>query len=541
MKKYEDHPSINSIREKRSYTETFNFRYASEIEILKLLKSLDSKKAIGIDGLPPFIIKLSVEILAKPLTRIINQSISKINFPTSAKCPTILPLFKKDDRSHKNNYRPVSILSALSKIFGTFLQNQIVAFMDNFLSIYVSAYRKCHSTQHVLVRLIEEWRKGLDDGYLVGSVLMDLSKAFDCIPHDLLIAKLEAYGFERSALKYIYSYLKGRRQCVKINGTQSKFMTILAGVPQGSILGPILFNIFINDFYYFFTSANLHGFADDHTLSSKSESLDTLKNVLSSESDVAMKWLKNNKMLANPSKFQAIFLTKSKGHIKTTLNIDNKEIESKEFVDLLGIEIDDKLKFESHISQLCIKAGGQLNSLYRFRKYLTPLTKKLSINSFILSNFTYCPLVWHFSSAKSKNKIELIQKRALKFFHETSNENIVFEPGKSSMEVKRLRALATEVYKTINNISPSYMNQIFCKPTNRSSERFKYNIESKSFNQVKYGRCSLRVLAPILWNSLPNNAKSLSSLELFKNFINSWGNYRCPLYAKFVSYCASTT
>ena len=101
--------------------------------------------------------------------------------------------------------------------------------MENFLSIYVTAYRKGHSTQHVLIRIIEEWKKGLDDGNFVGAILMDLSKAFDCISHDLLIAKLHAYGIERTALKYVYSYLKGRRQCVKINGSKSKFLTILAG------------------------------------------------------------------------------------------------------------------------------------------------------------------------------------------------------------------------------------------------------------------------------------------------------------------------
>ena len=148
------------------------------------------------------------------------------------KLAAILPFYKKDDRSDKKNYRPVSILSAFSKIFGKIFQNQISTFMEDKFSVYISAYRKGHSTQHVLVRMIEEWKKSIDNDKLVGAVLMDLSKAFDCIPHDLLIAKLSAHGFDRNSLKLIYSYLKGRRQCVQINGATSKYMTIKAGVPQ---------------------------------------------------------------------------------------------------------------------------------------------------------------------------------------------------------------------------------------------------------------------------------------------------------------------
>ena len=416
-------------------------------------------------------------------------------------------------------------MSTLSKIIEKVLQNQIVQYIEHFLSPNISAYRKSHSTQHVLIKLIEEWKSGLDDGNLVGAVLMDLSKAFDSISHDLLIAKLNAYGFGKSSLKYLYSYLKGRRQCVKINNTYSNYMTILAGVPQGSILGPILFNVFINDFNYIFNSANLHGFADDNTLIAMSKLLETLKNALFKECDVALKWLDENRMLANPSKFQAIFSTKSNEHIITQLQINNQIIESKQSVDLLGTEIDDKLKFDSYIKKLCRRAAGQLNSLYRFRKYFSTFSKKLALTSFIFSNFNYCPLIWHFSSAKSINKVELIQNRALNFLDHNTNIESFFTPGKSTMQVKRLRILAVEIFKTLHNLNPSYMKGIFKKPSNRTSARFEFNIQSQRFNQVKFGRNSLRVLGPILWNSLPNNVKSIQNLKDFKIAINSWGNF----------------
>ena len=182
------------------------------------------------------------------------------------------------------------------------------------------------------MRLIEEWREALDNKFLVGAVLMDLSKAFDCIPHDLLLAKLKAYGFDKHAIKYIYSYLKGRRQCVKINSEYSSYQTILSGVPQGTILGPLLFYLFLNDFFYFFDKASLHNFADDNTLSAKAKTLEELKSILTHECAIAIDWLKSNQMLANPGKFQVMFLTSSKDHILTPLSINQNLIESKQSV-----------------------------------------------------------------------------------------------------------------------------------------------------------------------------------------------------------------
>ena len=143
--------------------------------------------------------------------------------------------------------------------------------MDNYFSPDLSTYRASYSTQHVLLRLIEEWKTNLDNIFVVGAVLMDLSIAFDCMSHDLLIAKLSTYGFEEKTLIYIYSYLENRKQCVKINNTNSNFQTIKSGVPQGFIVGPILFNIFFNDFFFFLCNVSVHNFADDNTLSSFSK------------------------------------------------------------------------------------------------------------------------------------------------------------------------------------------------------------------------------------------------------------------------------
>ena len=159
----------------------------------------------------------------------------------------MIPIFKKKERNKTEKYRQVGILNCFSKIYEKFLLEAFKPFIYTFPSEYIAAYREHYSSNHVLIRLIENWKKALDEKFFVGAVLMDLSKAFDCIPHDLLIAKLHAYGFSEKTVTFIYSYLKRRKQNVKIENFYSDFLTLLSGVPQGSILGPILFNLLLSD------------------------------------------------------------------------------------------------------------------------------------------------------------------------------------------------------------------------------------------------------------------------------------------------------
>ena len=509
IKSDQNHPSVLKIKNKfGSDLSSFDFQQIKAPEVKKLLKEIDIKKAVGVDTIPPKLIKIRAVIVAEPLTQAINCCLCQGIFPENAKVASVVPLDKgKPDKYDVLNYRPVSILNAFSNIYEKVIKNQLAYYLDKYFSPFISAYRKSYSTQQVIIRLLEEWREKLDRNLIVGAVLMDLSKTFDCIPHDLIISKLAAYGFKRETLKLIYCYLKGRKQCVKINNTYSDYNEIISGVPQGSILGPVFFNLSINDLFFFIEKASMHNFADDNTLSAWGETVSKLIDTLESESNIAIDWFTKNEMIINSDKFQAIILDKKKSNITNIpLTVDNQTIKSVPSVALLGIHLDDKLNFNLHISNICRSAANQLNALIRLKNYLSFNAKRVLINSYIISNFNYCPLVWMFSTAKSLNKIESLQKRTLRFLYNDysiSYEGLLEKAGKVKMNVYRLRNLCVEIYKTINKLNPEFMNNIFKVKENKRvvREQYKLNLETPEWNQVTFGAKILKVYGSKVWNS----------------------------------------
>ena len=270
---------------------------------------------------------------------------------------------------------------------------------------------------------------------------MDLSKAFYCLPKNLLLAKLHAYGIDRNSLLLIQNYLSNRKQRVKVNGHYSSWGELGQGVPQGLILGPLLFNIFLNDIFYSLTEGSLCNFADYNTISVTATNTDELLQLVKINTKKCLDWFKSNEMIANPFKFQAITIG-SKDKCINEFEIDQKfAIKIEKNVTLLGVQIDENLKFDAHIDKICQKAANQLNSLKRLARLMGDREKKIIMNSFILCQFNYCPLIWMLCGKASQDKLEKINERALRLAfsdYSSSYKDLLANSKETTMHVQLL-------------------------------------------------------------------------------------------------------
>ncbi len=528
IQKFKLHPSIIKIRQMTEESDVFQFRPFELAEVWDEINKLDStKKTSG--ELPANILKLTSDLSFSVVTKFANEMVQQCIFPEKLKLADVSPVFKKGDATVKKNYRPISVLSSLSKVFERLLLKQIEPFIEKKLSAILCAFKKGHSTQHALFRVVEIVRHCIDKGGVTAMVLMDLSKAYDCLPHDLLIAKLEAYGLGIDSLKLIYSYITDRKQRVKIGSSLSDWKTLPKGVPQGSVLGPLLFNIFINDFFYVIAHSQVCNFADDNTVFACGETLEEVAISIENDMREAINWYKRNEMVANPETFQLIFFG-LKEENELCIDIQGNIIKMSDTVKLLGVTIDSKLNFNGHINTICQKAKNKVRAFSRVARNLDSQKASLLYNSFIMTNFNYCPLIWMFSGKAANHEVNRVHKRALRVLlndFDSSFEELLSRNEETTIHVRNLQKLMLEVYKCTTSGNPSFLWEFFNKKTLPYTLRTNNLLQLPKTRTNKYGNNSLSFRGSMVWNRLSDQYKAAKSNNEFKIKIKSWKGFGC--------------
>ena len=406
-------------------TKSFKFTSVDENDIRKIINKLKPKTSSGVDNISTILLKLSKELLIKPIATIINQSLTSGIFPNKLKVAKVLPIYKKEDPKLFNNYRPISLLPAISKVFEKVAHIQLTNYMtsNNLLFNHQYGFREGHSTELALLEFIDRLYNLLDNKKNPIAIFLDLSKAFDTIDHNILLYKLNHYGIKNVELKWFESYLRNRSQCVEFEGVTSQNHIIKTGVPQGSILGPLLFLIYVNDLY---KASDFHSimFADDTTLMSTfcnlneaciSNSQNSNAAKINTELDKVYNWLAANKLSLNISKTKyMIFSIKGKKTNDLDIKINNTSLEQVNVFKFLGVHVDSNLSWNTHITYIANKLSRVNGILCRLKHSLPTNILKTIYCALFLPHLYYGICTWGFATHSQTNRLIKLQKKAVR-------------------------------------------------------------------------------------------------------------------------------
>ena len=535
IKKFELHPSIISIKRNVQIDTRFDFSPVTAKDIDSEIGNLDPKKNGGC--IPTKLLKEMRHIVSEPLADVWNtQLIRDKTFSGKLKLGDITPVFKSLQNTVKKNYRPITVLVVVSKIFERIMDKQINDYIEKFLSKYLCGYRKEYNCQIAMVSMIERMKMSRDKREYSGAVLMDLSKAFDTINHELLVAKMHAYGFSIGALKIVHSYLSDRWHRTKIDGSYSTWRKILQGVPQGSVVGPKWFNIYLNDLFFLFLNTEVCNIADDTTPYACDADLVALLQNLESDVASAILWFDANYMKLNQPKCH--FIAPSHSPEELWIKVGQQIIWESKQERLLGLDVDKQLKFEKHVKNICQKASAKVTALSRLIRIVSMEKKKILMNSFIESQFSFCPLVWMFCfSRKLNDRINHIHERGLRIVYDdytSSFEHLLKINGSVTIHHRNIQLVAVVMFKVKDGLCPEIMKDLFQlnqNPDNRST------FVIPKVNSEYMGKLSLRYFGPVVWETmLPEDYKNIDNLSKFENDIKGWiPQCKCRLCKTYVA------
>ena len=391
-------------------------------DIIKIINELKPKNSSGHDGISSKLVKDLKNEIALPLSIMINKSIESGHVPVTMKLAKVVPIYKSKDKQMLNNYCPISLLPIFSKILEKVIHHKLFNFLDINNTLFSSQYgfRKNHSTVNAVTELVSHVIKAMDRKENTIGVFLDLSKAFDTVNHNIMLRKLEFYGIRGIALQWFKHYLSGRKQYVMFNNTQSSMQYITCGVPQGSVLGPLLFLIYINDIPNCLKHSKSIVFADDTTIFTSCNNMNTLYNNMNGDLANLINWFKANKLSLNIAKTNYILFRSSKfvnlgDNLK--LYAGANEIIRNVRCKFLGIVIDDKLCWLDHINSINIKLSRSLYILNSVKNMLPNFILRQIYYTMVQPYLTYGIILWGSTYQSYLKRTVILQKKAIRYMH----------------------------------------------------------------------------------------------------------------------------
>ena len=490
--------------------------------VAKKIKAMKDNKSPGVDGIPPKLLMETVDQISIPLARVFNLSLKEGVVPFEWKEANIIPLFKKGSINKSENYRPVSLTSVICKLLERLIKDHMVDFLVKHKLLISSqhGFLKARSCLTNMLCFLEEITKCIDVGSPVNIIYLDFQKAFDKVPHQILLCKLKAHGIEDSITDWIEQWLTDRRQRVVVDGEISNWKSVLSGVPQGSVLGPILFLIYINDMDDSITS-NVLKFADDTKLFRKVNT-DGDKQHLQNDIDSLVNWSGKWQMLFNFGKCKCLHT----GH--RNLNVNYKMGDT-----VLGTTVKEKdlgvtISADMKVSEQCGIAASKCNKIlglirmnitYKGKKLIIPLYKAI-----VRPHLKYCIQAWRPYRKKDIDTLERIQRRATKMIPELrdlSYEERLKECGLTTLETRWLRGDQIEVFKILNGYENIDRNMFFSlKKDSRTRGHEVTLVKDQSRLDIRKHSFSQRTINE--WNKLSTDCVTASSVNMFKNKVDTY-------------------
>ena len=520
-----------------TYTKTAESEFAAfqpvtVSHICRLLHGLSSNKATGIDKISCKIIKIAAPAISDSLTFIFNQALTLSSFPNEWKMARVIPLYKNGQRNIPGNYRPISVLPAISKIMERIMYDQLYNYLTKFelLSDSQFGFRKSHSTATALLDCTNDWYMNLDRKMFNLVVLIDLKKAFDTVDHQILLRKLELYGIKGEALTLLKSYLTNRNQKCQIKNSFSTERLIKCGVPQGSILGPLFFLLYINDLPQCLNKTKPRLFADDTNLTASGDSITDLETAVNSDLENLRKWLIANKLSLNVAKTEFMLIgskTMIKKNSDSRLNvfIENKQIKQVSECKTLGVIVDRHLSWKSNSENICKKITAGISAIRRVKPFVDKDTLISIYNAIVRPYFDYCCEVWHVFGESQSKRLQKLQNRAARIILNMSNDvnhSIALRAlGWEPLKTERKKAKAKMMYKVLNKMGPKSLTNLF----SYKCEKTKYNLRDISSGlslpkpRTNNMKNSFMYDGAHLWNSIPKEIRESKILSSFRNKI----------------------